>query len=219
MRDQIKDAAVRLLITHGVRGFRFGDIADELKITRANIHYHFGTKIKLIEEVIKDYLLDTLDRIRGIWTDDDLTYEEKARRMMEFNRARYDLFNPPGVSGRPWSLISRMRLEADQLSPEAKATLKHFTSAVETFIGDAAAQAQARGEIARDAPLKDVAIQLIAIVDSSGSITQDAGSFERLEHLYTAYIRIIHHAYGGDGVGARRDVGKRRAGRRPARSA
>ena len=47
-----------------------------------------------------------------------------------------------------------------------------------------------------DAPANDIAVQLIAIVDSAGSITQDSGSFDRLERLYTAYLQIIYHAYG-----------------------
>ena len=196
MREQIKAVATELLIIHGVRGLRFGDIADRLRITRANIHYHFGTKKNLVEEVIEEYVQEALVALGAVWEDPGLTYHEKARRTMEFNRGRYARFNRASKSGRPWSLISRMRLEADQLSDEARAKLRQFTLSIERFIDEAVVHAQRNGELSASAPVKDIAVQLIAIVDSAGSITQDGGSFERLERLYTAYLRIIEHAYG-----------------------
>lgn len=206
MREQIKAVATELLITHGVRGLRFGDIADRLDITRANIHYHFGTKRNLVEEVIDEYVQQTLVGLGEIWQDPALSYQEKTRRMMEFNRVRYTRFNPADRSGRSWSLISRMRLEADQISDEARAKLRDFTLTIETYIDEAVLSAQRNGELSAVAPVKDIAIQLIAIVDSAGSITLDGGSFERLERLYTAYLRIIDHAYGTGREAAKRPV-------------
>ena len=38
-------------------------------------------------------------------------------------------------------------------------------------------------------------MQIVSIIDSAGPITQDAGSFARLEHLYLAHMRVIAHAY------------------------
>jgi TetR/AcrR family transcriptional regulator, transcriptional repressor for nem operon len=197
MRDRIKVVATELLIMHGVRGLRFSEIATRLGITRANIHHHFGTKKNLVEEVIEDYVQDTLEQVRAIWTEPDRSYQDKTRRMMAFNRRRYARYNPGTKAGRPWSLISRMRLEIDQLGAVPRKTLRAFTTAIEACIYEAVEAAQTKGELTADAPVKDIAIQLIAIVDSAGSITQDCGSFERLERLYMAHISIISHAYGG----------------------
>jgi AcrR family transcriptional regulator len=196
MRDKIKVVATELLIMYGVRGLRFSEIATRLGITRANIHHHFGTKKNLVEEVIEDYVQGTLEEIRAIWSEPDRSYQNKAKLMMAFNRQRYARYNPGTKAGRPWSLVSRMRLEIDQLGDRPRKTLRAFTTAIEACIYQAVEAAQAKGELTADAPVKDIAIQLIAIVDSAGSITQDCGSFERLERLYTAHISIIRHAYG-----------------------
>jgi AcrR family transcriptional regulator len=196
MRDQIKTVATELLITKGVRGLRFADIADRLAITRANIHYHFGTKDKLVEEVIDDYVEATLILFAAIWQAPGLSFRDKVQRMMAFNRERYERYNPSGKSGRPWSLITRMRLEVDQVSDQARQTLAHFTRTIEGLIDAAVQDAVESGELVPEAPANEIAVQLIAIVDSAGSITQDSGSFDRLERLYTAYLQIIHHAYG-----------------------
>ena len=195
MREKIREAARDLLIMHGYRGFRFGDIADRLGITRANVHYHYGTKSKLVDEVIEEYLAGTLKEIGAVW-EADLTYEEKVVATMELNRRRYLRFNESNqVGGAPWSLISRMRLEANLLSEASRAQLRVFSDTMERFADNAIDRAQANGEIATDAPVHDIAVQIVSIVDSAGPITQDAGSFVRLEHLYMAHVRVIAHAY------------------------
>jgi TetR/AcrR family transcriptional regulator, transcriptional repressor for nem operon len=198
MRNKIKKVATELLIKNGVRGLRFGDIADRLDITRANIHYHFGTKKKLVEEVINDYVVDTLEKMHEIWADAEASYPAKVMRMMEFNRRRYARYNRGSREGRPWSLISRMRLEADQLSDKAQKVLRSFTVEIEAYMHRAVEEAQRKGELTTNAPLRDIAIQLISTVDSAGSITLDGGSFDRLERLYTAHMNIVRHAYGSD---------------------
>ena len=47
MKDDIKRVAAELLIKDGYQGFRFRDVAETLGVTRANVHHHFGTKLKL----------------------------------------------------------------------------------------------------------------------------------------------------------------------------
>jgi AcrR family transcriptional regulator len=196
MRERIKAVATELLITKGVRGLRFADIADRLAITRANVHYHFGTKTNLVDAVIDDYVETTLEQVAAIWGDPALSFRAKVEGMMAFNRQRYDRYNPPGRAGRCWSLITRMRLESDQVSERARATLARFTGSIETLVAAAVAEALASGELVADAPAGDIGVQLIAIVDSAGSITQDSGSFDRLARLYTAFLHIVYHAYG-----------------------
>lgn len=223
MRNRIKEVARGLLIEHGYRGFRFGDISNHLEITRANIHYHFGTKSRLIDEVICEYVDQVLEILTGIW-DADSFYADKVLSTMEFNRSRYLAMNPPGSPGRPWSLISRMRLEAPLLSDVAKERLQRFSGELTALIGSSVEKANSRGEFAPNAPLKDITLQMVIIVDSAGSLTMDAGSFSRLEHLYLAHLRLVTLGYGGRAAHAELsstpssgdDLGQ--TGRRPRRS-
>ena len=50
-RSAIKAVAEELLVRHGYRGMGYAEIATRLAITRANIHYHFGSKDELIAEL------------------------------------------------------------------------------------------------------------------------------------------------------------------------
>lgn len=81
---------------------RFGDIANKLKITRANIHYHYRTTSKLGDEVIAQYLSGTLKEMSAVW-ESDLTYEEKVVATMD------SIAVVTCASTRACSLISRMR--------------------------------------------------------------------------------------------------------------
>ena len=196
MQVKIKRTAVELLIKHGCRGLRFRDIATRLGTTRANIHYHFGTKQRLVEEVIDDYLVETLARYRPIWEDEQASFQDKIAACIEFNRKRYRRFNRRGDRGKPWSLITRMRAERDVLSPRTNAALHDFGVQIDRYITGAIEQAKARGELGPEAPVRDIALQLACIVNSAASITRDTGGFEELEQVYLAFARVIYHAYG-----------------------
>jgi TetR/AcrR family transcriptional repressor of nem operon len=65
---RILDVAERLLQVRGYNGFSYGDVAGELGITRAALHYHFPGKAELGQALIGRYTerfvaaLDDLDR-------------------------------------------------------------------------------------------------------------------------------------------------------------
>ena len=52
---RILDVAERLVQTRGFNGFSYADIAAELHITKASLHYHFASKAKLGEALILRY--------------------------------------------------------------------------------------------------------------------------------------------------------------------
>jgi TetR/AcrR family transcriptional repressor of nem operon len=53
--DRILDVAERLLQVRGYNGFSYGDVATELGITRAALHYHFPSKAQLGQALIERY--------------------------------------------------------------------------------------------------------------------------------------------------------------------
>jgi AcrR family transcriptional regulator len=173
MKDQIKEIAVELLIRHGYQGFRFRDLADRLGTTRANIHYYYGSKLNLSEEVIVEYVQQTLANWEENWKSDK-SFEDKIRG----------------------SLIGRMRMERDEIGPKARAALLEFGVVLEKLIVQGIERAIREGELSPEIPTRDIALQLVAIADSAGPITQDGGSFDRLEQLYLSFARIVNHAYG-----------------------
>ena len=52
---RILDVAERLVQTRGFNGFSYADIAAELHVTKASLHYHFASKAELGEALIVRY--------------------------------------------------------------------------------------------------------------------------------------------------------------------
>lgn len=196
MREQIKALARDLLTRDGYRGVSFGDIATELETTRANIHYHFGNKQSLVEEVLADYVDETLAGLKAVFGRDDLPLTGKIGEVVEISRRRHRRYNPSGRGTAPWSLIARMRQDSEALTPPARAALERFAVELNESVVAAVRAARDRGEFAETMPVDDVALQLVSIANSAAPITQDAGDFDRLEQLYLAFGRIVQHAYG-----------------------
>ena len=195
MKDEIKSISLELLLRHGFQGFRFRDVAEMLNTTRANIHHHYGIKLNLCEEVIVDYVAETLANWETNWRSGK-SFADKIEGMMESNRQRYLRYNPTGKTANPWSLIGRMRLEGDVIGPRASAALADFGVRLDNLIKAGIDQAIAAGELSKEIPRDDIALQLVAIANSAGPITQDGGNFDRLPQLYRSFNRIVHHAYG-----------------------
>lgn len=54
-RSRILDVAERLVQMRGFNGFSYADVAAELSITKASLHYHFPSKAELGEALIARY--------------------------------------------------------------------------------------------------------------------------------------------------------------------
>ncbi|MBX6322334.1 MAG: TetR/AcrR family transcriptional regulator, partial [Rhodospirillaceae bacterium] len=196
MRDRIKALAQDLLIQRGCRGMSFGDLAGALGTTRANIHYHFGNKQALVEEVLVDYVRETLEAMREIWVRSDAPLVEKIRRNVEYSRQRYLRYNRPGREGHNWSLIARMRQDGSFLTQRGHQALQEFADELSACITAAIEEAKRKKEFVAWMPAEDVALQLCSIANSAAPITLDAGNFDRLEQLYLGFTRILVHAFG-----------------------
>lgn len=195
-REKILSVATELLIRNGFGGFRFSDVAERLNITRANIHYHFGNKENLAEEVVVRYVDVTLERFGHICLDRASTLDTKIHEMAESNRARYLTYNPTENTGNAWSLIARMRLERDMIGPRARRAIEKFSAGLDRYVRQALEISIDRGELKPDAPVNDLALLIAAIANSADPITRDASSFDRLAELYGGFSRIATHAYG-----------------------
>jgi TetR/AcrR family transcriptional repressor of nem operon len=194
-RERIKRVTTELIIRHGFRGTNFRTIAERLATTTTNIHYHFGNKGNLVEEVVRDYVSDASLRQKRIWLDDRVSLRQKLGNAASANHQRHKKFNRGRRTNRPWSLIARLRLEIDVLTSAAVAALGSFTTDVNGYVRAAVDAAAGRGELRPDAPLEHIAILLATIVNSGAVLSQDAGSLEGLDKLFEALDNVIFSSY------------------------
>lgn len=65
-RERVLDVAERLAQQRGFNGWSYGDVAAELDVTRAALHYHFAGKAELGEALIVRYTDRFLERLAAI---------------------------------------------------------------------------------------------------------------------------------------------------------
>lgn len=211
MRDRIKLAAVDLITRRGYHAVTFREIAEAVQTTRANMHYHFGNKDKLIEEVLADYAATTTEFYRTTFTTPQISLREKMRRIRLFLEERYKRFNPDGATSDPWSLSARLRSDWEALSPEMKSTLRNFSEKNEIFVRIGVALAVSSGELREDTPQENVARLLLNDILYAANVTRDFQSFDRLTELWEATLDIIEAAYS-TGLNSTDALGDRQAG-------
>jgi TetR/AcrR family transcriptional regulator, transcriptional repressor for nem operon len=196
VRDRIKAVATDLFIAHGMRGLTFGQLAERLGVPRPNVHYYFSTKQKLAEEVLADYAAGVVALYDAVWTVTHVPLPVKFEGSLAAIRERYRRFNPTGTDGQPWGLLTRFQYERDSLTPAMLETLGHAGARLEQCGEIAVRQALARGELVAEVPRAEVALLVTNAIRFTGTLTNQASHFSRVEAHYRAVRNIIGCAYG-----------------------
>ena len=77
MKAQIKKAARDLFIQRGISDVSYGDIAEVVNTTRANLHYHFGNKNALVEAVFQEIFDSLEEQFQEVWAKPGLTLGQR----------------------------------------------------------------------------------------------------------------------------------------------
>lgn len=195
MRDQIRRAATILFTRLGYRGMSFNDLTSELGTTRTNIHYHFGHKSTLAEEVLDEQVKYVLSKYESWWLDPKLDLKQRISKTSEFNESRYRVHNP-NDEGKIWSLITRFRFDEDVITPKMIAKLSEFTLGIERAVTFGVNSAIGNGELAEDCPIDEIVCLISNVIHSSSLISHSPYGIERLKLSYRALSNQIFKAYG-----------------------
>jgi TetR/AcrR family transcriptional regulator, transcriptional repressor for nem operon len=196
LQNEIKKATNDLLISKGYAGLRYADIAEQLHVTRANIHYHFGNKQALCEIVIIEEIDRGIEIYRDILLRNNASIRDKITAISKLNKDRYLAYNPTGKTNFPWALIPRMRFERDLLTPKCNSAISLFRIKLEEHLGVALRIAIEKGELEHTTPIRDFSLLFVAIVNGSDATTRDTRSFKRVEELFDIYVNILEDAHG-----------------------
>jgi len=195
-RERIKQVAREHYVLVGNDAFNFGEIADAVGITRGNIHHHFGSKRKLVAELVRDLTDDAEKRIRHHWARPGLTLSERLADQLEDLRRFYWRFHTNPGDRNVWSPLARIRLDLPMLDQTAAKALERINRVYDESLQQALAEAVAAGELVVDTPVDDLARLLRVTFLSCPPITQDSGSFEDVEKLFAALGRTLIGAWG-----------------------
>lgn len=194
-RERIKLVASEHYVLVGNDAFNFGHIAEAVGVTRGNIHHHFGSKRKLVAELVRDLAADAETRIRLHWARPGVKLSERLREQLDDLRRFYKRFHPRPGARNVWSPLARIRLDLPMLDKTAARALERVNAVYDEALRVALAEAIASGELRADTPVDDIARLLRATFLSCPPITQDSGSFDDIERLFAALDRTVIGAW------------------------
>lgn len=195
IRARIKAVARDLFIREGLSEVTYGDIAEVVGTTRANLHYHFGNKSALIEEVFRETFESVDAKNRDIWLTPGRTLDERIRLTEEDATRRFYEFNTSPKGNIPWSLSARARVENSLLSPEIKSGIAKMSKNFEDYVAHAVQLAIGAGELRPGAPVRTIVMLITPIWYCGSPLTQFSGINKLKEH-YAAVGQTIQAAYG-----------------------
>ena len=133
---------------------------------------------------------DALSGLRAVWSAQGASLSDQVEAMIACSRARYRNLKPAGTEGHNWSLISRLRQDAEMLGDDGRRMINHFGVELLALFTEAFSSAGKRGELApNDVPV-DAALLLAVIADNAAPIALAEGGFEALERTYRSLTTI-----------------------------
>ena len=195
MKAQIKAAARALFIQRGLSDVSYGDIAEVVNTTRANLHYHFGNKAALIEAVFQETFDDLEQQFQNVWARPGLTLAERIGLVARDCERRFYEFNDNERGRNPWSLSARARFERHLIPERIQEGISEMSRHFEDHVSHAVKLAIGDGELRPDTPVRQVVMLITPLWYFGSLLTQHSGLNKLLDH-YPAVIDTVTAAYG-----------------------
>jgi AcrR family transcriptional regulator len=196
LEHRILALATNLFIRHGYKGVSYLAIARELGIGHSLVHYYFRTKAVLAAAVLEAYVAKTKADFCAIWTDPDSSLLTRFVRSRDWIWGQYVSFNPGGIGGQNWGLLSVFAAESDLLTPAMRKTIRVTLEEMDAFIQAGICLAIQEGELSNDAPAHELVLQMSSLLHTSRHIIRFEGSFQRLDDLLRWTFEVMMRAYG-----------------------
>lgn len=169
---QILDVAERLVQTRGYNGFSYADVAAEVGVTKAALHYHFATKAKLGKALVDRYA-ETFGAA--------LTAAERTRTDAAAQLAAYVLLYVEVVRGQRMCLCGMLAAEYPTLPEPMQRAVVHFFDDNERWLAATLGRGRQEGSLTFDGRAEEVARTVVTELQGSMLIARlqdDASRFE-----------------------------------------
>jgi len=170
--ERILDVAERLVQSRGFNGFSYANVAAELDITTASLHYHFPGKAELGEALIVRYAARFADALEQI--DDRLP---GAPAKLDAYAGLY----ADVLRGKRMCLCGILAAEYETLpEPMREAVVRFFDDNVVWLTG-VLAQGQAAGALSFEGSLSDAAESILSGLEGAMLVARPYGDLTRFQ--------------------------------------
>lgn len=188
---QILDVAERLVQVRGFNGFSYADVAAELKITKAALHYHFAGKAELGEALVTRYAARFAEALAVV---EDRT-AEAAARLDAYSDLYLDV-----LRGHRMCLCGMMAAEYETLPLPMRKAVVRFFDENERWVARVLEQGRREGSLAFRGPPGETARMIVSGLEGAMLVARPFDDVTRFQqsagHLLSALKTTPRRAAG-----------------------
>jgi TetR/AcrR family transcriptional repressor of nem operon len=170
--SRILDVAEALVQTRGFNGFSYADVASELHVTPAGLHYHYRGKAELGEALIVRYSARFIEALHAIERDG-----LRAPAMLE----KYAAIYADVLRRRRMCLCGMLAAGYDTLPEPMQSAVVRFFDENEAWLARVLARGVAEGSLTLSGAPRDVAQSIVSGLEGALLISRPYGDVERFE--------------------------------------
>jgi len=169
---RILDIAERLVQVRGFNGFSYADIAAELKISKASLHYHYPSKAKLGEALIQRYAARFAEALNAI---DELGGTAPAK-LEAYARIYADV-----LRDRRMCLCGMLAADYDTLPQPMRELIIRFFDENEAWLKGVLEQGQQDGQLHTAGSMSDAAQAILSGLEGALLVARPYGDLARFQ--------------------------------------
>lgn len=171
-KNRILDIAERLVQTQGFNGFSYADIAAELRITKASLHYHFATKADLGKSLIDRYRERFLSALQEI----DESGTDARQKLRQYVKLYSDVLRRNRMC-----LCGMLAADVGTLAKPMKESVKSFFDANELWLTAVLDEGKRAQRLRFEGPAEEAARLLIVSLEGAMLVARSYGDVARFE--------------------------------------
>jgi TetR/AcrR family transcriptional regulator, transcriptional repressor for nem operon len=170
--SRILDVAERLVQVRGFNGFSYADIAAELHITKAALHYHFAGKADLGSALIVRYASRFAEALAGI----DANGLGPETKLTAYTDIYLEV-----LRDRKMCLCGMLAAEYQTLPPPMRDAVIAFFDLNESWLEDVLAEGRDEGSLQFTGSARDTARMVVASLEGAMLIARPYGDIVRFQ--------------------------------------
>ena len=170
--DRILDVAERLVQMLGFNGFSYADIAAELKITKASLHYHFATKAELGARLIARYH----GRFQAALAAIDGESDDARRKLRHYAELYADVLRRNRMC-----LCGMLASDFATLPKPMKDGVRVFFDANEAWLTRVVEEGRRARSLRRDGQAQETARMVVSSLEGAMLVARSYGDVQRFE--------------------------------------
>ena len=178
--DRTLDVAERLVQVRGFNGFSYADVARELEITKASLHYHFSGKAELGEALISRYAV----RFATALTEIDREVTGAGAKL----EAYVGIYGAVLSEGR-MCLCGILAAEYETLPRPMREAVTGFFTANEAWLIRTLSQGRSDGSLSVNGSLADLAQMILSGLEGAMLLSRTQG---KPELFHSAANRLLN---------------------------